>query len=161
MANVLSADKQAAIIGSLAERSSIRFIERSTGVHQNTIMRLGVRVGQGCTALMDATMRNLDCHRLELDEIWGFVGKKDRNVRLDDSNELGSVWTFCAIDADTKLVPAFKVGKRDRETTCEFVEDLASRMKNRVQISTDGLMAYVDAMEASFGYEVDYAEIVK
>ena len=124
-------------------------------------MRLGVRVGQGCTALMDEKMRNLSCTRLEMDEIWGFIGKKDRNVRLDDSNELGSVWTFCAIDADTKLVPAFKVGKRDNATANAFVEDVAARMNNRVQISTDGLRAYVEAIEASFGADVDYAQIVK
>jgi IS1 family transposase len=161
MANVLSADKQIAIIGSLCEGSSIRSIERITGVHRDTIMRLGVRVGQGCAALMDAKMRNLSCARLEMDEIWGFVGKKDRNLKLDDSNELGSVWTFCAIDADTKLVPAFKVGKRVNATANAFVEDVAARMNNRVQISTDGLRAYVEAIEASFGADVDYAQIVK
>ena len=82
-------------------------------------------------------------------------------MRLDDSNELGSVWTFCAIDADTKLVPAFKVGKRVNATANAFVEDVAARMNNRVQISTDGLRAYVDAIEASFGADVDYAQIVK
>jgi IS1 family transposase len=82
-------------------------------------------------------------------------------VRLDDSNELGSVWTFCAIDADTKLVPSFKVGKRDNATASAFVQDIASRMKNRVQISTDGLRAYVDAIENSFGADVDYAQIIK
>ncbi len=161
MANVLSAGKQIAIIGSLCEGSSIRSIERITGVHRDTIMRLGVRVGQGCTALMDEKMRNLSCTRLEMDEIWGFIGKKDRNVRLEDSNELGSVWTFCAIDADTKLVPAFKVGKRVNSTAFAFVEDVKSRMNNRVQISTDGLRAYVEAIEASFGAGVDYAQIVK
>ncbi len=161
MANVLSTEKQIAIIGSLCEGSSIRSIERLTGVHRDTIMRLGVRVGQGCTALMDAKMRNLPCERLEMDEIWGFVGKKDRNLRLEDSSELGSFWTFCAIDADTKLVPAFKVGKRVNSTAFAFVEDVKSRMANRVQISTDGLRAYVEAIEASFGAGVDYAQIVK
>ena len=134
MANVLSTEKQIAIIGSLCEGSSIRSIERVTGVHRDTIMRLGVRVGQGCTALMDEKMRNLGCERLEMDEIWGFIGKKDRNVRLDDSNELGSVWTFCAIYADTKLVPAFKVGDRDNATANAFVENVAARMNNRLQI---------------------------
>src|SRR2546423_10038964 len=103
MANVLNTDKQIAIIGSLCEGSSIRSIERITGVHRDTIMRLGVRVGVGCAALMDAKMRNLPCTRLEMDEIWGFVGKKDRNVTVDDDTQLGSVWTFCAVDADTKL----------------------------------------------------------
>jgi IS1 family transposase len=160
MANVLNTDKQIAVISALAEGSSIRSIERITGVHRDTIMRLGVKVGQGCTALMDAKMRDLSCNRLELDEIWGFVGKKDRNV-LPNETAVGSVWTFCAIDAETKLVPAFKVGGRDRATANAFVQDVASRMRNRVQISTDGLRAYVEAVERSFGADVDFAQIVK
>src|ERR1700722_1510909 len=123
MANVLSKDKKIAVIGALAEGSSIRSIERITGVHRDTIMRLGVKVGQGCTALMDAKMRNLPCRRWEMDEIWGFVGKKERNVKMEDDPTLGSVWTFCAIDADTKLVPAFTVGDRSRDTTERFVAD--------------------------------------
>jgi hypothetical protein len=89
MANVLNTDKQIAIIGALTEGSSIRSIERMTGVHRDTIMRLGVKIGQGCTALMDAKMVNLPCQRLELDEIWGFVGKKDRSVKMGDSMEVG------------------------------------------------------------------------
>ncbi len=161
MANVLSTDKQIAIIGALAEGSSIRSIERITGVHRDTIMRLGVKVGQGCTALMDTTMRDLPCTRLEMDEIWGFVGKKDRNTRMGDSMAVGSVWTFCAIDAETKLVPAFKVGQRNAATADAFMQDVASRMRNRVQISTDGLKAYVNAIEKAFGSDVDYAQIVK
>jgi IS1 family transposase len=160
MANVLNTDKQIAVIGALAEGSSIRSIERITGVHRDTIMRLGVKVGKGCTALMDAKMRDLSCARLEMDEIWAFVGKKDRNLRPDD-RAVGSVWTFCAIDAETKLVPAFKVGGRDTATANAFVQDVASRMKNRVQISTDGLRAYVEAIEKSFGADVDFAQIVK
>lgn len=161
MANVLSAEKQKTIIASLCEGSSIRSIERITGVHRDTIMRLGVRVGQGCTALMDSTMRDLPCTRLELDEIWGFIGKKQKQVRIDDDPSIGDVWTFCAIDADTKLVPAFMVGKRDKGTANAFVADVASRMKNRVQISTDGLNAYVDAIEGAFGRDVDFAQIIK
>src|SRR5579871_20156 len=108
MANVLPKDAQIQVIAALAEGSSIRSIERMTGVHRDTIMRLGVRVGQGCTALMDAKMRDLPCKRLEMDELWGFVGKKERNVKPEDPAEVGSVWTYCAIDADTKLVPAFR-----------------------------------------------------
>jgi IS1 family transposase len=161
MANVLNTDKQIAVISALAEGSSIRSIERITGVHRDTVMRLGVKIGQGCTALMDAKMRDLSCTRLEMDEIWGFVGKKDRNVRIGDSSQVGSVWTFCAIDAETKLVPAFKVGGRDTATANAFVQDVASRMRNRVQISTDGLRAYVEAVEKSFGADVDFAQIVK
>jgi IS1 family transposase len=161
MANVLNTDKKIAVIGALAEGSSIRSIERITGVHRDTIMRLGVKVGQGCAAVMDSKMRNLPCNRLEMDEIWGFVGKKDRNVRMGDDAAVGSVWTFCAIDAETKLVPAFKVGNRDAATAKAFVQDVADRMAYRVQISTDGLSAYVAAMESAFGGDVDYAQIIK
>jgi IS1 family transposase len=161
MANTLNTGKQIAIIAALAEGNSIRSIERMTGVHRDTIMRLGVKVGQGCTALMDAKMHNLPCTRLEMDEIWGYVGKKDRNVRMGDSMEVGSVWTFCAIDAETKLVPAFKVGQRSLATTREFIQDVKERMAYRVQISTDGMKSYAQAIEESFGSDVDYAQIIK
>ncbi|MGA8145653.1 MAG: IS1 family transposase [Candidatus Acidiferrales bacterium] len=161
MANVLDKNRQAAIIGALAEGSSIRSIERITGVHRDTIMRLGVRVGKGCHALLDTKMRNLTCEHLQMDELWGFIGKKERHVRPDDNPTLGDVWTFCAIDSDTKLVPAFKVGKRNSETTNAFVADVASRLANRVQLSTDSMNAYVSAVEQAFGAAVDYAQIVK
>lgn len=161
MANNLSTEKQIAVISSLAEGSSIRSIERITGVHRDTIMRLGVRVGKSCQSLLDAKMRNLSCQHLQFDEIWGFIGKKERHCTADDSLELGDVWTFCAIDSDTKLVPSFKVGKRDSATANAFVADVASRLKNRVQVSTDALGAYVQAVEQAFGANVDYAQIVK
>ena len=160
MANVLQIDKKIAVIGALAEGNSIRSIERMTGIHRDTIMRLGVSVGKGCTAMMDRTMRDLPCQRLEFDEIWGFIGKKESNVRKGDK-EVGSVWTWCAIDADTKLVPAFKVGDRSPVTAKLFGADVASRMKYRVQISTDGLPAYIKAIDQSFGQNVDYGQIVK
>src|SRR5437667_2460579 len=161
MANVLDKEKQIAVIGGLAEGSSIRSIERITGVHRDTIMRLGVRVGEGCARLLDRKMRNLPCKHLQFDELWGFIGKKQRHVRPEDNPEYGDVWTFCAIDADTKLVPSFKVGKRDSETANAFVGDLAGRLTNRVQISSDALRAYVEAIELAFGAEVDFAQIVK
>jgi IS1 family transposase len=161
MANVLNTDKQIAIISQLAEGSSIRSIERITGVHRDTIMRLGVKVGKGCAGLMDAKMRDLSCNRLEMDEIWGFVGKKEAHLKSRDSRKLGSVWTFCAIDAETKLVPAFKVGDRNAKTAKAFAMDVASRMRNRVQVSTDGLTAYITAIEAAFGSDADYGQIVK
>jgi len=102
--NNLPRDKQIDIIAALTEGMSIRAVERLTGVHRDTIMRLGVRVGQGCTTLLDAKMRNLSCTRLEMDEIWGFVGKKERHMRPGDDPQFGNVWTYCAIDADTKLI---------------------------------------------------------
>jgi IS1 family transposase len=161
MANVLDKNKQAAVISALAEGSGIRQIERMTGVHRDTIMRLGVRVGQGCAKLLDQKMRDLSCQHLQLDEVWGFIGKKERHVRPDDDPQYGDVWTFCAIDSDTKLVPSFKVGKRDRATANAFVSDVASRLRNRVQLSSDALKAYVEAVEVAFGCEVDYAQIIK
>jgi IS1 family transposase len=161
MANVLNTDKQIAIIAALSEGSSIRSIERITGVHRDTIMRLGVKVGQGCTALMDEKMRDLPCKRLEMDEIWGFVGKKEKHIKPEDDSSIGSVWTFCAIDAETKLVPAFRVGKRDVATANAFVQDVADRMRSKVQISTDGLKAYTEAIEKAFGGDVDYGQIIK
>ena len=161
MANVLSKDKQIAVISALAEGSSIRSIERMTGINRNTIMNLGVRVGQGCTALLDAKMRDLPCRLLQFDEVWGFIGKKQRHVRPDDDPQYGDVWTFCAIDADTKLVPSFKCGKRDLATAKAFVEDVAGRMRTRVQISSDALRAYVESIEQVYGADVDYGQIIK
>jgi IS1 family transposase len=150
-----------AIISALAEGSGIRQIERMTGVHRDTIMRLGVRVGQGCAGLLDSKMRNLSCQNLQFDELWGFIGKKQKHIQPSDSPDCGDVWTFCAIDSDTKLVPSFKVRKRDAVTANAFVGDVASRLKNRVQVSTDSLHAYVEAVEKAFGANVDYAQIVK
>src|SRR6266849_1291312 len=137
MANVLPRDKQIQIISALAEGSSMCAISRMTGVHGDTISRLGVRVGQGCAALLDAKMRGLTCHLLQFDEIWGFIGKKQKHLLVDDDPTKGDVWTFCAIDAETKLMPAFKVGKRTAETANAFVGDIANRLRNRPQISTD------------------------
>jgi IS1 family transposase len=162
MANVLNTDKQIAIVAALAEGSSIRSIERITGVHRDTIMRLGVKVGQGCTSMMDATMRDLPCIRLEMDEIWGFVGKKAKTTaKGDHAQGIGDVWTWCVIDADTKLVPTFKCGDRSQKHATEFVQDVASRMSHRVQVSTDGFHAYTEAMKNSFGADVDYGKIIK
>jgi IS1 family transposase len=161
MPNILAADKQVAVISALAEGAGIRQVERMTDVNRNTIMSLGLRVGKGCAALLDAKMRNLTCEHIQMDEMWGFIGKKERHIRPEDSPELGSVWTFCAIDTDTKLVPAFAVGKRDAETANRFVMDVASRMVNRVQVSTDALVQYAYAMELAFGGNVDFAQIVK
>lgn len=161
MPNVLKREKQIAVIAALAEGMAIRQIERMTEIHRDTIMRLGVRVGQGCARIMDEKMRDLNCQNVQVDELWGFIQKKKRNLTAADDSTRGDVWTFCAIDADTKLVPAYKVGKRDVATAHAFMNDLSSRLKNRVQLSTDGLRAYVDAVEEAFGADVDYGQIVK
>jgi IS1 family transposase len=160
MANHLATEKKILAIGALAEGTSIRSIERMTGIHRDTIMRLGIRVGRGCTALMDETMHDLPCQRLQLDEIWGFIGKKQANAQPTDSN-LGDIWTFVALDADTKLVPVFHVGKRDNYNTLCFVQDLASRLAGRVQITTDAMNAYAGALERGFGCHLDYGRLIK
>lgn len=162
MANHLSREKQIAVVGALLEGCSIRSTERMTGVGRQAIGTLLLRMGDGCTRLLDASMRDLPCRRLEIDEMWAFVGKKQRHVtRKDDPSRVGDTWTYIAIDAETKLVPSFLVGKRDMETTEAFITDVAARMRNRVQISTDGLRLYVSAIQDSFGDNVDYAQIVK
>lgn len=133
-----------------------------TGVHRDTIMRLMVGVGTTCEQIMDETMHNLGCERIELDEVWSFVAKKQRHVGpQDDPSQVGDFWAWIALDPDSKLIPTYTVGKRDLPTALSFVSDLSSRLANRVQISSDGLRAYVDAIEASFGADVDYAQIVK
>jgi len=160
--NKLILDKQTTIISALVEGVSIRSIERMTGVHRDTIMRLMVRVGDGCQQLMNQKMRNLSCKHLQLDEIWCYVSKKQRHVKdSDDPDQVGDFYTWVAIDCDTELVPSYKVGKRDTVTGHAFIDDLAGRLANRVQISSDDLRIYVDAIEASFGPDVDYAQIVK
>jgi len=163
MANVLPHAKQLAVIGALVEGCSIRSTERMFGVHRDTIMRLRARVGEGCANLLDESMQDLPCARLELDELWAFVGKKQRHVsERDDSGRVGDVWTWVAIDAETKLVPSFMTGKRDAETANAFIKDLAARLRGRVQVTTDGLRAYVAPLAAAFGPGgVDYAQLHK
>jgi len=163
MANVLPTEKQVAVIGALAEGQSIRAIERLTGIHGDTIGRLGVRVGTACGRIMDEQMKGLSCSTIQMDEIWGFIGKKQKNLRPgDEVKGLGDVWTFVAVDAETRMVPAYRVGKRDSYTANCFVEDLATRLNSeRVQISTDALAAYTEAIERGFGCEADYGQIVK
>lgn len=160
--NKLKRDKQIAAISALVEGNSIRSTERMTGVHRDTIMRLMVRVGEACSGLLDREMRDLGCKHLQLDEIWCYVGKKQRRLReTDDPSQKGDFWTFVALDTETKLVPAYRVGKRDGETTRAFVGDLASRLSGRVQLSTDMMEAYVEAVERGFGADVDYGRLVK
>jgi len=133
-----------------------------TGIHRDTIMRLTTRIGETCEKIMDEKMRDLTCKHIELDEIWCYVGKKQRHVKeTDNLNQVGDFYTWVGIDADTKLVPSYRVGKRDAETGQAFIDDLASRLANRVQLSSDGLSIYVEAVENAFGLDVDYAQVVK
>lgn len=159
MANKLPLEKKVAVISLLCEGSSIRAVERITGVNQNTIMSLGRRVGDACKKIMDEKMRGLTCQQVQVDEIWGFIGAKQRVAR--HTGHYGDVWTFIALDADTKLIPSFVVGKRDRYHARAFMADLAARLSRRVQLSSDALQSYPEAVEHGFGSEVDYGQLVK
>jgi IS1 family transposase len=160
--NRLNLDRRTQIVSALVEGNSIRSTERMTGVHRDTIMRLLVEVGTGCADLMDEKMRELPCKRVQVDEIWAYVGKKQRHLKpTDDTSRVGDQWTFVAIDAETKLVPSYLVGKRTAVCANIFMRDLSARLPNRVQLSSDAMDAYADAVERSFGAEVDYGQAVK
>lgn len=162
MSNVLPRAKQVAVIAAIVEGVSIRSIERMTGVHRDTVMRLMVKVGQACEKLLDCVMVDLPCTEIEVDEIWGYVGKKQKNVSLEDNmSEVGDQWTFVALDPETKLIPCFRTGKRTAHNTRLFVEDLARRLRNRVQLTSDAFPAYADAIDRAFECQVDYAQVVK
>lgn len=160
--NRLSLARRTQVISALVEGNSIRSTERMTDIHRDTIMRLMVEVGTGCAALHNEQMRNLDCRRLQCDEIWTFCRIKQAHIpKFTDKTKIGDQWTFVAIDPDTKLVPAYRLGKRTRETAIAFMGDLSERLSNRVQISSDALGAYIAAVEKAFGDDVDYGQIVK
>lgn len=163
MANHLKRHKLEAVLSLIVEGASIRSTERLTGVHRDTILRHLVRVGQGCARLLDHEMRNLACEQLQVDEMWSFVRKKQRWVEPDEVEDgrVGDVWVFIALATDSRLVPAYRVGKRTAAETQAFVEDLSSRLVNRVQISSDQLSYYASAVAQSFGPDADYAQLVK
>ena len=159
----LETDKKAMVISMLCEGNSIRGVERMTDVHRDTIMRLAVRVGNGMKKVQDALYTNLPTERVEVDEIWGFIGAKKATVKIKKNlpADYGDVWTWVAIDADTKLIPCWHVGTRQQPDANAFISDLASRLVKRPQISSDALKAYQGAIEDAFGANVDYASIIK
>lgn len=159
--NVLKRDKQLAVICALVEGSSVRSIERMTGVHRDTILRLMNRVGAGCQRLLDARMKALPCKFIQVDEIWTYVQKKQKRVRPWDSPDAGDQFVFVALDADTKLIPSFLVGRRDAPNADTFIHDLAGRLAKRIQLTTDGFRPYLVAVEAAFGANVDFAQLIK
>jgi IS1 family transposase len=163
MANVLSNADRAAVVAALVEGNSIRATSRMTGVARNTVTKLLVDLAAVCDEFSRAKLVNLPCKRLQIDEIWEFCYAKEKNVPADKKGKFGfgDVWTFVAIDADTKLVPSWLVGTRDVGSATELMQDLAGRLSNRVQITTDGLKAYLSAVEDAFGGDVDYAVLQK
>lgn len=161
--NRLNTKKRAQILGMMVEGNSIRSITRMTGVSKNTVAKLIVDAGRACAAYQDDALRNLTCERIQCDEIWAFVGMKQKNVPNEQREVLGigDVYTWTAIDADTKLIPCWMVGKRNAQYARLFISDLAERLASRVQLTTDGHKAYLRAVEDSFGANIDYAMLVK
>lgn len=163
--NTLSPAKQAQVIAAICEGASIRATARQCEVSKNTVARLIALVATAAERYMDSAFRNLDIKRVEADEIWAFCSAKDRNVPEDqrDNPDYGSVWTWVAIDADTKLVPSWLVGDRETEDCYYFLRDLKSRIKvgNRIQLSTDGLRCYPPVVDALWRNAIDYGIVVK
>lgn len=160
--NKLDNTKRVQVVKCLVEGNSIRATVRMTGVAKNTVAKLLVDLGLACAKYQDENLRNLRCRRLQCDEIWSFVGAKQKNVSMEQMEDgWGDIWTWTAIDADTKLVPCWMVGQRGIESATEFIGDLASRLSNRVQLTTDGHRPYLNAVEDAFGGDIDFAQLIK
>jgi IS1 family transposase len=161
--NKLDTAKRTQIVRALVEGCSIRSTVRMTGASKNTIAKLLVELGAACADYLDTNLVNLNARRVQCDEIWQFVGAKAKNVPVERRDEfgIGDVWTWVAIDADSKLICSWLVGKRDPGCATEFIQDLSGRLSNRVQLTTDGLKMYLTAVADGFGSNIDYAMLVK
>lgn len=161
--NRLSTEERVRAVKALVEGNSLRATARMTGVARMTVEKLLRDLSAACMRYQDEHLRNLTCRRIQCDEIWSFVYAKQKNVPLDKQGQFGygDVWTWVAIDADTKLAVSWCVGDRGAKTAFEFMDDLASRLAHRVQLTTDGHRVYLDAVESNFGNRVDYAMLVK
>jgi IS1 family transposase len=161
--NRLDATRREQVIKCLLEGCSIRSTVRLTGVAKNTVANLLVEVGTACARYQDKHLRDLRCERIQCDEIWSFVYAKEKNVteEIAERQLAGSFWTWTAIDADTKLIPCWLIGKRDAASATEFVQDLAGRLSHRVQLTTDGLKVYLNAIQDAFGEEIDHGILRK
>ncbi|WHZ23507.1 MAG: hypothetical protein OJF47_002619 [Nitrospira sp.] len=161
--NKLSTKERAAIIAALVEGNSIRATCRMTGAAKGTALKLLVDLGKACARYQDEKLRNLQCKQIQCDEIWSFCYAKEKNVPDELKGKLGfgDVWTWTAIDADSKLIVSYLVGDRSALYARKFIDDLASRLAHRVQLTTDGHKAYLTAVENAFGADVDYAMLDK
>lgn len=161
--NSLSISKRAQILSLLVEGNSLRACSRIADVSINTVTKLLVDVGTACADYQDKTLRNLPCKRVQCDEIWSFVGAKQKNVPVEMQGifGIGDVWTWTAMCADTKIMASWMVGGRDSESAKAFIGDLSGRLANRIQLTTDGNRLYIDAVERAFAGDVDYAMLVK
>lgn len=160
--NRLATDKRTQVIAALCEGTSINATCRMTGVAKHTVLKLLKDMGCACAAYHNAHVRNLRVRRIQCDEIWAFVYAKQKNVTAEQMAEgAGDCWTWTAIDADTKLIVSYMLGDRGASVAHDFIEDLASRIINRIQLTTDGYRLYAEAVEDAFGCEIDYAMLVK
>ena len=160
--NKLSKEEQVRVVACLVEGNSLRATLRMTGIHRTTIQKLLVQLGAACSKYQDEVFRNLNCKRIQCDEIWSFVYAKDKNLTEEMRHAgAGSVWTWVALDADTKLVPCWFVSSRDAGAAYHFMHDLKSRLATRVQLTTDGHKPYLTAVEDAFGSDIDFAQLVK
>jgi IS1 family transposase len=160
--NRLSNERRARVIQALIEGNSVRATARMTGVGKDAILKLIPDMGAACAAYHNATVRAVKTARVQCDEIWSFCYAKEKNVPAEkEGTGAGSVWTWIAIDADSKLVISYLCGGRDASWACQFMEDLASRVSTRIQITTDGHRVYAEAVEGAFGMQVDYAMLIK
>ena len=162
--NRLDSKQRAQVVAALVEGNSIRATVRMTGVAKNTIAKLLVELGAACSEYLNKTLVNLPCKRVQCDEIWTFVAAKERNVTAkvrERCPDAGDAWTWVAMDADTKLVCSWMVGRRDWVTAQDFVNDLQSRLANRVQLTSDGNKLYFHCISYAFGEEIDYAVLMK
>jgi IS1 family transposase len=161
--NRLDPSARVQIIQCLCDGVSIRGTSRITGVSKNTVTKLLVELGAVCSEYMDKAFRNLQCRRFQVDEIWSYVGTKDKNVPEEKRDQfgIGSVWTWTSLDADTKLIPSWRVGTRDAGVASEFLYDLSQRLSNRVQLTSDGHRAYLEAADYAFSGDIAYAMLVK
>ena len=161
--NKLPIDKRAQIVGLLVEGCSMRATARLADVSLNTVSKFLADLGAACAEYQDAAFQNLPCTRIQCDEIWSFVHSKEKNAPADmkAAGMAGDVWTWTAICADTKLMPCWAVGARNADVAREFMFDLAGRLSNRVQLTTDGHRSYLEAVNEAFEFEVDYAMLVK
>jgi len=161
--NTLPNEKKTLILSLLSEGNSIRAIERMSGVHRDTIMRLTVSVGEQCAEFLNREMVNLRVGRLQVDEIWTFVGKKQKRLKEEEATnpELGDQYVFVALDADTKLIPAFRVGKRTSRLATSFMMELNTRINTIFQLSTDSFPGYRDAVDRVFGEDIHYGQVHK
>jgi IS1 family transposase len=160
--NALSNDQRTTAIQALIEGNSIRSTERMTGIHRDTIMRLLVRTGDGCQRFMSNRIKNVQAQKVQVDEIWTYVFKKQARIGIDENAAgIGDQYVFVGIDSDTKLVISHLVGKRDAASCYYFMRDLKDRLATRVQLTTDGFKPYINAVDDTFGTDVDYAQLVK